>query len=940
MTDREKKECLNFEQVLTEELKEIECLRQVRTERSAEPDEQQEDRPGNGSTVDPQQKAYAMKLAGLAFSGGGIRSATFNLGVMQGLARAGLLRKFDYLSTVSGGGYIGSWIAAWIKRERSLDTVEEELRRQRGSGAEYREPEAISYLRQYSNYLTPRMGMLTADTWALISTYLRNLTLNLLTITSVFMVLFLIPWLTVLFSQTMLNRAADHQEAIFICAMVFLAVGVYFISANQVYWSVKKQRTAGTLQYPWYARQGGIILSVVLPIMLSALIGGVWLWNDAQHHERLQAGVMIAGAAIYFVSWLLGSIGASFQLNAALAAGPSTLRRVSSAAGDTLRMIGDQWARVRAVPRHKVGIFLFCIALSMVCGALFFHGFHRLMRTWNDAESARWLVVNFAVPLIVIIYMAIATLQIGFMGRQLPDDSREWWSRLGGWLSISAGLWTVVCAIAFFSLPLIAKATALISFGWVISTITGVILGRSPATGGKGSKKWLEVLVKVVPYIFILGLLMFLAFLTSTVLILTNPNWDPALWKMIWLDTNSLKDLVATNYFIMNYSLTVRLAWMFLVSLGAALVLSWRIDINQFSIHNLYRNRLTRGYLGASNRDRNSQAFTGFDPDDDVPLGDLRSDRAAPAKGYHGPYPIINTALNLVGGRNLAWQTRKATSFFFAPLYSGYGSRSPKDADAPECCYRPTDHYAEPDGMSLGTAMAISGAAASPNMGYHSSPSLAFLMTVFNVRLGWWSGNPRYRKAWHKAGPTIGLWYMLKELFGFTDDRSRFVYLSDGGHFENLGIYELVKRRCRFIIACDAGQDRDMKFDDLGNALRKIRVDLGVDITIDVGPIRDRKKHCALGRIIYHLEDGRQDCGDLIYIKASLCGKEPADVLNYKSLHGEFPHQTTADQWFDEAQFESYRMLGLHTVLEMCERWDGQDMETLVKRVEQYIEQA
>ncbi len=181
---------------------------------------------------------------------------------------------------------------------------------------------------------------------------------------------------------------------------------------------------------------------------------------------------------------------------------------------------------------------------------------------------------------------------------------------------------------------------------------------------------------------------------------------------------------------------------------------------------------------------------------------------------------------------------------------------------------------------------------------------------------------------------------MLKELFGFTDDRSRFIYLSDGGHFENLGIYELVKRRCRFIIACDAGQDKDMKFDDLGNALRKIRVDLGVDITIDVGPIRDRKKHCALGRIIYHLEDGRQDYGDLIYIKTSLCGKEPADVLNYKSLHDEFPHQTTADQWFDEAQFESYRMLGLHTILEMCERWDGRDMETLVKRVEQYVEQA
>ena len=179
---------------------------------------------------------------------------------------------------------------------------------------------------------------------------------------------------------------------------------------------------------------------------------------------------------------------------------------------------------------------------------------------------------------------------------------------------------------------------------------------------------------------------------------------------------------------------------------------------------------------------------------------------------------------------------------------------------------------------------------------------------------------------------------MLKELFGLTDDESGFVYLSDGGHFENLGLYELVKRRCRFIVACDAGQDEDMKFDDLGNALRKIRVDLGTDVTIDVGPLLDGKKHCALGRIIYHTGDGREEYGDLIYIKASLCGKEPADVRNYKALHKEFPHQTTADQWFDEDQFESYRMLGLHAILEISERWDGGDMEGLVKRVEQYIE--
>jgi len=370
---------------------------------------------------------------------------------------------------------------------------------------------------------------------------------------------------------------------------------------------------------------------------------------------------------------------------------------------------------------------------------------------------------------------------------------------------------------------------------------------------------------------------------------------------------------------------------MFAISLGAALFLSWRVDINQFSIHMLYRNRLMRGYLGASNKTRQGQPFTGFDPDDDLLISDLQTRSA-----YAGPYPIVNTSLNLVKGRDLAWQTRKAASFTFSPLYSGYLSPSQRNPDKMEYRYLSTAAYGKPDGMTVGTAMAISGAAASPNMGYHSSPPLAFLMTVFNVRLGWWSGNPLHHDAWQKAGPSVGLWYMLKELFGLTNDETKFVYLSDGGHFENLGIYELVKRQCRFIIACDAGQDNGARFDDLGNAIQKVRVDLGVAITIDVEPVRTGTKHCALGTIHYRTSDGADAFGHLIYIKTSVCGQEPVDVLNYRSLHPEFPHQTTADQWFDEAQFENYRMLGLHTVLEMCEGWDNGEVEDLVQRVREY----
>ena len=121
--------------------------------------------------------------------------------------------------------------------------------------------------------------------------------------------------------------------------------------------------------------------------------------------------------------------------------------------------------------------------------------------------------------------------------------------------------------------------------------------------------------------------------------------------------------------------------------------------------------------------------------------------------------------------------------------------------------------------------MAISGAAASPNMGYHSSPPVGLVMTLFNVRLGWWLGNPArqarpYRREGPRWGPCGGQAVVSRP--SATTDDSPYVYLSDGGHFENLGLYEMLRRRCRFIVVIDAGCDPDFTFEDLGNAVRKI----------------------------------------------------------------------------------------------------------------------
>jgi len=229
-------------------------------------------------------------------------------------------------------------------------------------------------------------------------------------------------------------------------------------------------------------------------------------------------------------------------------------------------------------------------------------------------------------------------------------------------------------------------------------------------------------------------------------------------------------------------------------------------------------------------------------------------------------------------------------------------------------------------GFTLGTAVTISGAAASPNMGYHSSPVIAAIMTLFNVRLGAWFGNPGKagNTSFVHRAPRSAVRHMVQEAFGLTDSKSPYVYLSDGGHFENLGLYEMVLRRCRYIVVSDAGCDPNCALEDLGNAIRKIRIDLGIPIEIDHFGITARtsppeSKYCAVGRIDYgHVDGNGIEPGVLIYIKPAIAGNEPRDIFNYKETSLQFPHEGTGDQWFSESQFESYRMLGLHIVQTMC----------------------
>jgi hypothetical protein len=167
-------------------------------------------------------------------------------------------------------------------------------------------------------------------------------------------------------------------------------------------------------------------------------------------------------------------------------------------------------------------------------------------------------------------------------------------------------------------------------------------------------------------------------------------------------------------------------------------------------------------------------------------------------------------------------------------------------------------------------------------------------------------------------------------MFGLTTDTRAYVYLSDGGHFENLGLYEMIRRRCRYIVVSDAGCDPDFSFEDLGNAFRKIKIDLRVDIDffhrerLRFRPKKDTtgqsdfagQRYFCLGIIKYREADGAEaKNGILLYVKPGLRGDEPPDIASYATANPTFPHESTSDQWFSESQFESYRHLGF---------WSGQ----------------
>jgi hypothetical protein len=896
-------------------------------------------------------------VVGLAISGGGIRSATFGLGVLESLKALNLLKNVDYLSTVSGGGFIGSWLSANCKRH-----------------PDWLEPKvdwtaSIGHLRRYSNYLSPRVGFFSADTWSMVTIWLRNTLLIQTTVLLVIACVLLLPrplfemfrhwpsvgnwrWGTILifvlgivgiagnqmrltsqkdvpllharnwrvglllsvtsaaiawayaawvdfspFVPGEVSYRASAPVAVFLVLAGF-ALQPLAVKVLAIFW--KGDDKPQQINYT----QGWVQVVVVVPLMIAAYLVAAILWGEAIGAPGVPAlnsfntyGELVTQAwkfwpfplSVVFVSfWLLSFCSIHSRRN-------------------TLDLFTAAWAPLVAVP----------VFHAMLCVVML------LLRQWAaDPAAGAWKAFVWAPVLVTGAFVVAIIVLIGMMGRQSTDEVREWWSRLGAWLGIYATAWMVIAVSAVYGPQLVRWALEYhwqISLstiaGWAATVAGGLFAGKSPSTNGKSSKSASdtakEAIALVAPFVFIAGLLIGVAWAVDAI-IQANGGGD---WSGIGANAHALH----TRFLIVSL---IALAGAFV----ALLLMAARVDINQFSLNAFYRNRLVRCYLGATRfkaGERQPQNFTGFDGNDDVALADLASG-PAPA----GPLHLVNCALNLGGSTDLALHTRHSASFTLSALHCGtaYCSRD-QSGKAEEIGYVRTGVFGGKTGApTLGQAISVSGAAASPNMGYHTSPVTAFLLTLFNVRLGWWFPNPDKGSA-ERPTPAFSLGYLFAELFGGANDTSRFVMISDGGHFENLAAYELIRRRCGVVIISDGECDRKLEFGGLGTLIRMCEVDFGIRININVSEIRATgtprwsRKRWAVGEIDYG--PGHAP-GILIYLKASMTGGEDTSVLQYKSSHPAFPHETTGDQFYGEDQFESYRELGREVALDAFALGRGQ----------------
>ncbi len=813
---------------------------------------------GRVETLDEVPAKLPQDTVGLALSGGGVRCATFSLGLLQALARCKRLGDIDFLSTVSGGGCAGAFLGRLFTR--LAEDMDDKVGRVQEILANTASPQ-IWWLRRNADYIAGA-GHAALET---------NLAVVLRNLAAVYF----------LFGALLLGIFGGLR-----------AFGDAFL-VNLPEWTLWGIRVSS-----WW--------SVVLLVLFAAVVLAVGYWLAPSKGRR--------NPIVPLLLWTALLASAVYGLSVPGAA-PWSAAAIAALLLGWLAEEVTHWKVDRRIPQ----------AAETAPGSA---------GTDGAADSVPSTLVRSRLTralgaVLVALVASVLWVAVDSLARAAALDPKL----IVGWLMLGSA-----------PLVLILRLAAVAS------------LQSSP---GEQAERWYEWGRKAA----IIGL----AFALAAILVF-------------------FVDVLAHRAFDAGKLLG---AWVTIAALvGSAIVGRWFRFLNLSSLQASYGQKLVRTFLGAAN-DARVRPRGANEPlpvevpsaDDDVFFDEYHPERNG------GPLHLVNVCLNETVAPDSGRQLRddKGLAMCVGPAGMSVGRRyhalwEPRrglrvdativrplpvapDPNAFHVLARADRKNPRVERLRLGQWTAISAAAVATGAGRYTSVSQSLLLGLLNVRLGyWWDSRIRAGKRPGRYPPN--LWRRLKSLPAslvrmqatflnewrgyFPGPAERLWNLSDGGHFEVLGLYELVRRRLAFIIAVDGAEDPQYKLDDLAVLIRRARLDFNAEFRwLDpterrkqgasawvpfeealgspvpewvrsfihpdaVGALSDLKRdgrYCsALARIIYDDDPNRQSW--FLFIKANLAGKLPVDVRNYADRHGAFPQESTANQFFKDDQWESYRALG------------------------------
>jgi hypothetical protein len=796
-------------------------------------------------------------LVGVALSGGGIRSATFCIGFFQALARKKLVRRIDYISTASGGGYFGSFLGAAFSRDKaSAEKIEAELADNHSW--------SIQWLRDNGRFLSPNGA---GDSWIAAAVMLRNwVALHIVMITFAFF----------LFGFGVLVRAELSTSLASSANWVRLERGIWSHHILGIWWS------------PWLLLPGIPFATLMFP-------AGCLYWLT--QFTPLMIGLRRLGALFskkctaysnrefvsYAQNWLtevlvIGFIPTVVLLGFALVDSLGQTAYWKWSAGNF--EFPAMWAALTGL---GFGIYGFAAKIYILAENLLGKG--KLKLTFDTIA----LFIALAWLLLIVTGVSVAACSIAWQNERVAVDGRLQ--------------------------PMIDP--------WILSVAVAITLGLSCIFSRSFSFVNLSSLQQV-----------YAARLRRAYIGATNPNRQAS-------ENYSMTDLIAGDDFCMeDYQPQTHGGPLHLINVTVNETLSAKTQIERCDRKGV---PMSVGPCGISVGTSSHALWSAhhFQPRRRMLMSALWEDPA-------------RTIIPLDHGSDATFHALQTSLHPTSVGQHHAGAGAARHVEA----------------LSLGRWTAISGAAFTTGLGAGTHLGLSLLLGLANVRLGyWWDGGvpPSQRKNSTKptflelAGRLVN-WVLpvqtclVNEFFArFHGPARRHWYLSDGGHFENTACYELIRRRVPFIICTDGGQDPNYQFPDLANLVRKARTDFGAEIEVirrAHEPERKEPGHSlpSLEQLVHpavldlfgspedfpvlhedaSANDGRQPAGSrhallariryvdtgetgwLLLVKPSLAGDEPVDVVQYQRTHSLFPQEPTSDQYFDEAQWESYRKLGEH----------------------------